>query len=297
MIARRSGGPGRAPVDPIDADDRAPRTRWSAAGGADHRPASTATMMMMRGHGRRPNSTVDAGKWTPVQASARAHTSSGMAAPPAQQTPSAADRPRHAVRPTDTGSGRDTPRTLGNLPQSETGQNIPGSVKALGAGYVARSNQSDPDAGGHGVRCGWWHPARKRTTVGIPTHGRVRGSEERQAAAAGQYFQRYHPDNLTDTFRRDPAGVAVDALGALSGAGGAARGAMKLAPHMRGQDLMPPPQGAPQAAPTRMSAGELRGGCPDHGTTEGGWWRAVRGGRDVPAFASRLRTTRWPWTR
>ena len=143
-----------------------------------------------------------------------------------------------------------TPRSLGSY-LSETGQNIPGSVKALGQDmWHAATNPLQTLEGMGSAAVGGIQHAKDY--AGIPSMD-VFGDQREAGSAAGQYFQRYHPDNLTDTFRRDPAGVAVDALGALSGAGGAARGAMRMAPHMRAQQLMPDAQGAPQAAPPRMS--------------------------------------------
>ena len=142
------------------------------------------------------------------------------------------------------------PRTLGSY-LSETGKNIPGSVKALGQDmWHAATNPLQTLEGMGSAAVGGIQHAKD--AVGIPTLNTF-GDQREAGRAAGRYFERYHPDNLATTFRTDPAGTAVDALGALSGAGGAARGAMRMAPHMKGQDLMPPPQGAPQAAPPRMT--------------------------------------------
>ena len=154
------------------------------------------------------------------------------------------------------------PRSLGNY-LSETGQNIPGSVKALGEDmWHAATNplqtlEGMGSAAVGGIQLG-------KDALGLPSMGTF-GDQRDSGRAAGEYFERYGPDRITDTFRRDPAGVAVDALGALSGAGGAARGAMRMAPHMRAQQLMPDAQGAPQAAPARMSREQFVEGAP---TTE-----------------------------
>ena len=143
---------------------------------------------------------------------------------------------------------------------SETGKNIPGSVKALGEDMWHGVTHPIETAKGMGsavvggIQLG-------KDALGLPSMNTF-GDQRDAGRAAGEYFERYGPDRITNTFRTDPAGVAVDALGALSGAGGAARGAMRMAPHMRGQDLMPPPQGAPQAAPTRMSREQFVEGAP-----------------------------------
>ena len=254
-IARRSGGQA-APVDPIDAEIA---RRGQGGHPTDQAPPSPSsfdpTMMMMEGmdaaeqHRQRQ---MDA-----MQASAQP-TQAGMAAPPAQQTPQRQTDPAMPPAPPIPGVVG-TPRTLGSY-LSETGQNIPSSVKALGEDmWHAATNPLQTLEGMGSAAVGGIQHAKD--AVGIPTLNTF-GDQREAGSAAGQYFQRYHPDNLATTFRTDPAGTAVDALGALSGAGGAARGAMKLAPHMRGQDLMPLPQGAPQAAPPRMTREQFVEGAP-----------------------------------
>ena len=190
----------------------------------------------------------------------------GQGGPQASMTPtptSTAPRPMTPTSAAPSAPGIPSPvgmpRRLGDY-LSETGKNIPSSVGAMGRDmWHAATNPIETAKGLGGAVVGGVQLGKD--ALGIPSMDTF-GDQRESGRAAGEYFQRYHPDNLTDTFRRDPAGVAVDALGALSGAGGAARGAMRMAPHMKGQDLMPPPQGAPQAAPTRMTREQFVEGAP-----------------------------------
>ena len=134
-----------------------------------------------------------------------------------------------------------TPRSLGAY-LSETGKNIPGSVGAMGRDmWHAATNPIQTLEGMGSAAVGGIQHAKD--AVGIPTLNTF-GDQREAGSAAGQYLQRYHPDNLTDTFRRDPAGVALDVGGLAAGGGGAgARAATmgaKFGRHIADIDAPPP---------------------------------------------------------
>ena len=83
--------------------------------------------------------------------------------------------------------------------------------------------------------------------LGVPSNEML-GDFRPQARAAGEHFERYGSDRITDTFRRDPAGTALDLGGiAAGGTGAGARAASMGARFGRNiMDIEPP---APRPAP------------------------------------------------
>ena len=137
------------------------------------------------------------------------------------------------------------PRTLGEY-GIEASRNLPGSLESLGQG--AWDAAQDPVGTAKGIGQAVLGGAQlAKDYVGVPSNEML-GDFRPQARAAGEHFERYGPDRITDTFRRDPAGTMVDIGGlAAGGVGAGARAASTAARFGRNiMDIEPP---APRPAP------------------------------------------------
>ena len=117
------------------------------------------------------------------------------------------------------------PRTLEEY-GIEAGRNLPGSVEAVGQGaWDAIASPVETAKGiGQAVLGG---AQLGKDYLGVPSN-EILGDFRPQAEAVGEHFERYGPDRIVDTFRRDPAGTLLDVGGAATGVAGAARGATSL---------------------------------------------------------------------
>ena len=117
------------------------------------------------------------------------------------------------------------PRTLEEY-GIEAGRNLPGSVEAVGQGaWDAITSPVETAKGiGQAVLGG---AQLGKDYLGVPSN-EILGDFRPQAEAVGEHFERYGPDRIVDTFRRDPAGTMLDVGGAATGVAGAARGATSL---------------------------------------------------------------------
>ena len=95
-----------------------------------------------------------------------------------------------------------------------------------------------------------------KDALGIPTNEIV-GDWRPEARAAGEHFGRYHPDRITDTFRRDPAGTALDIGGLAAGGTGAAARAASMGARF-GRNIMDidPPAPKPPPPPRAKTPGQ-----------------------------------------
>ena len=137
------------------------------------------------------------------------------------------------------------PRTLGDY-GIEASRNLPGSLESLGQGLWDAAQ--DPVGTAKGIGQTVLGGAQLgKDYLGVPSNEML-GDFRPQARAAGEHFERYGPDRITDTFRRDPAATMVDIGGlAAGGVGAGARAATMGARFGRNiMDIEPP---APRPAP------------------------------------------------
>ena len=133
------------------------------------------------------------------------------------------------------------PMSMGQY-ATDTVRNMPASIKGVGEDLWGAV--TDPIGTGQAMGETVLGAAQLgKDALNIPTTN-LTGDHRDTARAAGQYLQRYGPDRITDTLRRDPAGAALD-LGGLTagGAGVGARAATmgaKFGRHIADIDAPPP---------------------------------------------------------
>ena len=154
------------------------------------------------------------------------------------------------------------PMSLGQYGIEAT-RNLPGSLESLGQGLwdAAQDPVGTMQGAGQTVLGG---AQLAKDYVGVPSNEML-GDFRPQARAAGEHFERYGPDRITDTFRRDPAGTALDVGGlAVPGAAAGARAATMGGRFARNiADIDPPaPRPAPQPRAKTPSRRDFIEGAP-----------------------------------
>ena len=158
-------------------------------------------------------------------------------------------------------------------------RNLPGSLKGVGEDLWGAV--TDPVGTAQGVGETVLGAAQLgKDYLGVPSNEML-GDFRDQARAAGQHMQRYGPDQIGQTFRRDPGATMLDVGGlAVPGAAAGARAATmagKFGRHIADIDAPPPKtrtqvptdrqfiEGAPSQEALRSHAGMLYEAAEDAG--------------------------------